>query len=54
MAYKMKRHKDKPLTLRQSKRLFEILRNDTSMDGKEIVEVKRKMQEKKLIKKSYY
>ena len=45
--------KIKPLTFEQSKRLFEILRNETSLNGKEIMDLSRNLKEKKLIKRGY-
>jgi len=55
MAYKIKRKKQKvkPLTFRQSKLLFETLRNDTSLNGKEIMDLNKKLREKKLLKRGY-
>ena len=51
MAYKLK---TKPLTKRQSFILMETLRNDTSLKGNEIMELRRKLKEKKLMKGKDY
>ena len=53
MTYSIKKPKVKPLTHNQAKVLFEILRNDTSLDGKEIMDLNRNLKKRKLIKRGW-
>lgn len=48
MAYKIK---VKPLTKKQSRALFETLRNEIDLKGDEIMKLRRRLREKKLLKK---